>query len=103
MRDVDEVVVIKKQRIKIGGESKLHAKTAIAIAQKASEWKSKINIRYKEEIINAKSMTAILNSEIKWNMTIEVIASGEDEAVAVLEFVSFLREYGKQIKEHSEK
>ena len=65
--------------------------TSISLAKLASKYNSKILIRYKNNIVNAKSVTGILTSGIKWNKTIIIIVQGDDEEVAMEGLITFLK------------
>jgi phosphocarrier protein len=61
----------------------LHLRPAGLLCKTAIEFKSKINIQYKESIANAKSVLGLLGACIKTGDEIEVICEGEDEEEAL--------------------
>ena len=61
----------------------LHARPATFLIQKANEFKSSIWIEKDERKVNAKSLLGVLSLGIVKGSEITLIASGEDEKIAV--------------------
>lgn len=61
----------------------LHARPATFFIQKANEFKSSIWIEKEERRVNAKSLLGILSLGIVGGTTIQIIADGPDEQLAV--------------------
>lgn len=61
----------------------LHARPATFFIQKANEFKASIWIEKEERRVNAKSLLGILSLGIVGGTTIQIIADGPDEQLAV--------------------
>ena len=61
----------------------LHARPATFLIQKANEFKSTIWIEKDERRVNAKSLLGVLSLGVGQGATINVIAEGPDETLAV--------------------
>lgn len=66
----------------IQNESGIHARPASAIVKKATEFKSQIEIAYKDKKFNAKSIISLMSMGLSKGSEVTVIATGEDEAAA---------------------
>jgi len=61
----------------------LHARPATFLIQKANEFKSSIWIEMDERRVNAKSLLGVLSLGVTQGTTINIMADGPDEVVAV--------------------
>ncbi|MCL2366731.1 MAG: HPr family phosphocarrier protein [Oscillospiraceae bacterium] len=61
----------------------LHARPATFLIQKANEFKSSIWIEKEERRVNAKSLLGVLSLGVAQGETVNIIADGQDEVVAV--------------------
>ena len=71
------------REITIQNQVGLHSRPATFFIQKANEFQSGIWIEKNERKVNAKSLLGVLSLGITRGMTINIIADGEDEGVAV--------------------
>jgi len=71
------------KEVKIVNNVGLHARPATFFVQKANSYKSSIWIEREERRQNAKSLLGVLSLGVIKDMTVTVIADGEDEAEAV--------------------
>lgn len=63
----------------------LHARPATLLVKKASSFKSDISLEFNGKKANAKSLIGVLSLAVTANSVVNVIASGDDEALAVEE------------------
>ncbi|KAJ52530.1 phosphocarrier protein [Clostridium tetanomorphum] len=63
----------------------LHARPATLLVKKASSFKSDISIEFNGKKANVKSLIGVLSLAVTRDAKITVIASGDDEALAVEE------------------
>ena len=68
----------------------LHARPATFFIQKANEFKSSIWVEKDERKVNAKSLLGVLSLGITKGTSIQVIADGTDEQVAVNSLVELI-------------
>ncbi|NME81799.1 HPr family phosphocarrier protein [Clostridium sp. SM-530-WT-3G] len=81
-------MIAKEVVVKNG--SGLHARPATLLVKKASSFKSDISIEYNGKKANVKSLIGVLSLAVTKDATIKVIASGDDEALAVDEIVKLV-------------
>ena len=80
---VEKEVVVKNG-------SGLHARPATLLVKKASGFKSDVSIEYNGKKANVKSLIGVLSLAVTKDATIKVVASGDDEALAVEEIVKLV-------------
>lgn len=68
----------------------LHARPATLLVKKASSFKSDISIEFDGKKANVKSLIGVLSLGVTKDATIKVIASGDDESLAVEEVVKLI-------------
>lgn len=68
----------------------LHARPATLLVKKASSFKSDISIEFDGKKANVKSLIGVLSLGVTKNANVNVIASGDDEALALEEIVKLL-------------
>ena len=68
----------------------LHARPATLLVKKASGFKSDITIECNGKKANVKSLIGVLSLAVTKDATIKVVASGDDEALAVEEIVKLV-------------
>ncbi|MBA5850437.1 HPr family phosphocarrier protein [Clostridium sp. cel8] len=68
----------------------LHARPATLLVKKASSFKSDISIEFDGKKANIKSLIGVLSLGVTKNSTVKVIASGDDESLAVEEIVKLI-------------
>ncbi|MCM0648563.1 HPr family phosphocarrier protein [Clostridium swellfunianum] len=68
----------------------LHARPATLLVKKASSFKSDVSIEFNGRKANVKSLIGVLSLGVTKNSTVKVIASGDDEALAVEEVVKLI-------------
>jgi len=69
----------------------LHARPATLLVRKAASFKSDIGIEYMGKKANIKSLIGILSLGVGPNATVNVIANGLDEKLALEEIVSLIK------------
>ena len=67
-----------------------HMRPATMFANSIGKYESDITIKYKEQVINAKSLMNILTACMKCGSEIEIICDGPDENEALKEAVSLV-------------
>ena len=70
----------------------LHARPATLLVKKASSFKSDISIEFNGKKANVKSLIGVLSLAVTKESTIKVIASGDDETLAVDEVVKLIEQ-----------
>jgi Phosphotransferase System HPr (HPr) Family len=68
----------------------LHARPATLLVKKASSFKSDISIEFDGKKANIKSLIGVLSLGVTKNATVNVVASGDDEGLALEEIVKLL-------------
>ena len=68
----------------------LHARPATLLVKKASSFKSDVSIEYNGKKANVKSLIGVLSLAVTKDALIKVVASGDDEALAVEEIVKLV-------------
>jgi phosphocarrier protein HPr len=68
----------------------LHARPATLLVKKASSFKSDVSIEFNGRKANVKSLIGVLSLGVTKNSTVKVIASGDDESLAVEEVVKLI-------------
>ena len=81
--------MIEKEVVVKNG-SGLHARPATLLVKKASSFKSDVRIEYNGKKANVKSLIGVLSLAVTKDATIKVVASGDDEALAVEEIVKLV-------------
>lgn len=71
------------RNIVITNTSGLHARPATFFIQKANSYKASIWIEKEDRKVNAKSLLGVLSLGIAKGMTINLIADGQDEELAI--------------------
>ena len=78
------------QEVVVKNGSGLHARPATLLVKKASSFKSDVSIEYNGKKANVKSLIGVLSLAVTKDATIKVVASGDDEALAVDEIVKLV-------------
>ncbi|WP_066893736.1 HPr family phosphocarrier protein [Clostridium nigeriense] len=68
----------------------LHARPATLLVKKASSFKSDVSIEFNGKKANVKSLIGVLSLGVTKGATITVLASGDDEALAVEEIANLI-------------
>ena len=76
--------------VTITNSSGLHARPATFFIQKANTYKSSIWVEKDERKVNAKSLLGVLSLGIAKDMTVTLIADGQDEEEAVAGIVALV-------------
>ncbi|MBE6589295.1 MAG: HPr family phosphocarrier protein [Ruminococcaceae bacterium] len=76
--------------IVINNTSGLHARPATFFIQKANTYKSSIWIEKDDRKVNAKSLLGVLSLGIAKDMTVTLIADGQDENAAISGLVELI-------------
>ncbi|MGO1468868.1 MAG: HPr family phosphocarrier protein [Tissierella sp.] len=88
---------MKKKTVILDNEEGLHARPAAKFVQKANKYESEIEIEFKGNIVNGKSIIGIMSLGAFPGEKISIIASGSDENKAVEELINFLKDGFKEI------
>ena len=78
------------KEVTVKNSSGLHARPATLLVKKASSFKSDVSIEYNGKKANVKSLIGVLSLAVTKDAVIKVIASGDDEALAVEEIVKLV-------------
>ena len=81
--------MIEKEVVVKNG-SGLHARPATLLVKKASSFKSDVSIEYNGKKANVKSLIGVLSLGVTKDANVTVIASGDDETLAVEEIVKLI-------------
>ena len=81
---------MKTRDVVITNASGLHARPATFFIQKANSYKSTILVEKDDRKVNAKSLLGVLSLGIAQGMTINLIAEGQDEEIALNGLVSLI-------------
>lgn len=85
-------------KVVVNNPSGLHLRPAGILCKTAIEFKSKVNLKSKDNIANAKSVLGVLGACIKTGDEIEIICEGEDEEKALAVLVKAIEDgLGEQI------
>lgn len=76
--------------VTITNSSGLHARPATFFIQKANAYKSSIWIEKEDRKVNAKSLLGVLSLGIAKDMTVTLIADGQDEDTAIAGLVALI-------------
>lgn len=68
----------------------LHARPATLLVKKASSFKSDVSIEFNGKKANIKSLIGVLSLGVTRDANIKVIASGDDETLAVEEIAKLI-------------
>ncbi|ABR33401.1 MULTISPECIES: HPr family phosphocarrier protein [Clostridium] len=79
------------KEVTVKNSSGLHARPATLLVKKASSFKSDVSIEYNGKKANVKSLIGVLSLAVTKDATIKVVASGDDEALAVEEIVKLVQ------------
>lgn len=78
------------KEVSVKNSSGLHARPATLLVKKASAFKSDVSIEYNGKKANVKSLIGVLSLAVTKDAVIKVVASGDDEALAVEEIVKLV-------------
>lgn len=81
---------MQKHTVIINNVSGLHARPASIFVSTAGKFKSDIKIIEGENVINGKSIIAVLSAGIKQGTEISIVAEGEDETEAISKLVELV-------------
>ncbi len=79
-----------KKTVKIVNNSGLHARPANLLAKEASKYKCDVEIEFRSNVINAKSIIGIMSLGASKGSEIEIITNGEDEKEAMEALVNLV-------------
>ena len=81
-------MVVKEVLVK--NATGLHARPATLLVKKASSFKSDVQIEFNGKKANVKSLIGVLSLGVTKDALVKVIASGDDETLAVEEIVKLI-------------
>lgn len=76
--------------VTIKNASGLHARPAGMFVKKASEFKSTVEIKAKDKVVNAKSIMGIMSLGLAQGDEVVIVANGEDQEAAVNALVELI-------------
>ena len=79
-----------EKTVTIKNASGLHARPAGMFVKKASEFKSTVEIKAKEKVVNAKSIMGIMSLGLGQGDTVTIMANGDDAENAVNSLVELV-------------
>ena len=79
------------KEVMVSNPKGLHARPATLLVRKAASFKSDIGIEYMGKKANIKSLIGILSLGVSTNTTVNVIANGNDEKLALEEIVNLIK------------
>jgi phosphocarrier protein len=85
-----EVIKLVTKEVLVKNSTGLHARPATLLVKKASSFKSDVSIEFNGRKANVKSLIGVLSLGVTKNSTVKVIASGDDENLAVEEIVKLI-------------
>ncbi|WP_426349356.1 HPr family phosphocarrier protein [Alloiococcus sp. CFN-8] len=74
----------------VNNSTGLHARPATLLVKKASSFKSDVSIEFNGKKANVKSLIGVLSLGVTKDSKITVMASGDDETLAVEEIVKLI-------------
>jgi phosphocarrier protein len=84
------VINVVTKDVVVKNATGLHARPATLLVKKASSFKSDVSIEFNGRKANVKSLIGVLSLGVTKNSTVNVIASGDDENLAVEEIVKLI-------------
>ncbi|MBU3180949.1 HPr family phosphocarrier protein [Clostridium psychrophilum] len=79
------------KEVKVSNSKGLHARPATLLVRKAASFKSDIGIEFMGKKANIKSLIGILSLGVGPDTTVNVIANGTDEKLALEEIVKLIK------------
>lgn len=79
-----------EKTVTIKNASGLHARPAGMFVKKASEFKSIVEIKAKDKVVNAKSIMGIMSLGLGQGDTVTIVADGNDAEDAINELVELV-------------
>ena len=79
------------KEVMVSNPKGLHARPATLLVRKAASFKSDIGIEYMGKKANIKSLIGILSLGVGPNNSVNVIANGADEKLALEEIVNLIK------------
>ncbi|WP_027623490.1 HPr family phosphocarrier protein [Clostridium lundense] len=79
------------KEVMVNSSTGLHARPATLLVKKASSFKSEISMEFNGKKANIKSLIGVLSLAVTRNSKVTVIASGDDEALAVEEVAKLIQ------------
>ncbi len=78
------------KEVVVNNSTGLHARPATLLVKKASSFKSDVSIEFNGKKANVKSLIGVLSLGVTKDSKITVMASGDDETLAVEEIVKLI-------------
>lgn len=83
---------MKTFQYKIQDEIGIHARPAGLLVKEAKQYKSKITLKINGKEAEATKLMAVMGLGVKNGQTVEVIADGEDEEIAIERMQTFFQQ-----------
>ncbi len=88
---VGVILGMVSKEVMVNSSTGLHARPATLLVKKASSFKSEISMEFNGKKANIKSLIGVLSLAVTRNSKVTVIASGDDEALAVEEVAKLIQ------------
>lgn len=83
---------VYSRKVTIRNKEGLHARPAILLVKKASEYDSRVYIEKGDRKVNASSLTAVLKLDIIRGDTVTITAEGNEEIEVIEELIYLIQE-----------
>ena len=85
---------MKKQEFNITAETGIHARPATLLVQSASKFNSDINLEYKGQSVNLKSIMGVMSLGVGQGSDVVITAEGDDEEEAIQTIADTMKNEG---------
>ena len=82
-----------EKNVQIKNPTGLHARPASLLVAEANKFKSKVELRYGDKLVNARSVLSVLGAGIKSGAEVTIVAEGEDAQAAVNGLVQLIESF----------
>ncbi len=82
-----------EKNVQIKNPTGLHARPASLLVAEANKFKSKVELRYGDKLVNARSVLSVLGAGIKSGDEVTIVAEGEDAQAAVDGLVQLIESF----------
>ena len=82
-----------EKNVQIKNPTGLHARFASLLVAEANKFKSKVELRYGDKLVNARSVLSVLGAGIKSGAEVTIVAEGEDAQAAVDGLVQLIESF----------
>ena len=82
-----------EKNVQIKNPTGLHARPASLLVAEANKFKSKVELRYGDKLVNARSVLSVLGAGIKSGAEVTIVAEGKDAQAAVDGLVQLIESF----------